>query len=115
GHGELRAQRDRLLRLDEDALLAQRVADARAPLQVARAPSELAVARLEDVDAVATALFRRIAGDVRRAHELRDALALAVDRHEADADAGLEQAVAPAEAEAGHHLAQLLRDLARLG
>ena len=38
-----------------------------------------------------------------------------IDRHEADADAGLEQAVAPAEAEAGDHLAQLLRDLARLG
>src|ERR1043165_3890768 len=114
-HRELGAQRDRLLHLDEDPFLAQGVADAGAPLQVAGAPAELAVARLEDVDAVAAALLRRVAGDIGRAHELRDALALAVDRHETDADAGLEQAVAPAEAEARDDLAQLLGNLARLG
>src|SRR5262249_46331830 len=114
-HRELGAQRDRLLHLDEDAFLAQGVADAGAPLEVAGAPAELAVALLEDVDPVAAAFLRRVAGDVGRAHELRDALALAVDRPRADADAGLERAVAPAEAEAGAPLPQLLGDLARLG
>ena len=63
-----------------------------------------------DVDAVAAAVLRRVAGDVRGAHDGRDVLGVALDLHDADARADGQRRRAPHEAVVADGLAHALRD-----
>src|SRR5690606_31489883 len=92
-------------------LLLARAIDPRDPLHLLMALGRVAL--LVDVDAIAAEILRDVARDVGRAHDAADVLGICVDRHDADADADLQRAVPPYEAEARNRLAQLVRDVDR--
>src|SRR5690606_39838773 len=85
-----------------EPLLFSRAVDPRDPLHLLMALGRVAL--LVDVDAVAAVILRDVASHVRRAHHAADVLRARVDRHDAEADADLQRAVAPHEAEARDRL-----------
>src|SRR5436305_478281 len=83
-------------------------------LLIAVALGDQRVVDLVLVDAVAAAVLGDVAGGVGGGEHVRQVAAVAVDGHEADRDAHLEDLVAPAEAELAHGAPHLLSDLPRV-
>ncbi len=70
--------------------------------------------RVVNVNAVTTAVFRRVTGDIGSAHHRRDVLRAAIDLDDTDARAHRERTRAPYEAVVADRLTRALRDARRL-
>jgi hypothetical protein len=101
---------DDVLAVEDQPVFGEGLGDAVHVLHFAAAPRELEIALLVDVDAVASEVLRRVAGDVGRAQHHAHAATGGADTDGADAHARLEGLVRPDEAEVAHGAAQLLGD-----
>ena len=102
------------MNVKHEAVIVQRLGDARGPGHVAAALADGAVAFVPDVHAVAAASLGGIAGGVRRLDDGGQVARVAVDLHEADAGADAEAPAVVLEAEGVHALVDLLRHAQRL-
>ncbi len=104
GHDRLKEQLE--------AILFRGPCDTCHPMHLAMAMR--AAARFVDMNAIAPFIFRRITGDVGRAHDIRNAFGVRFDLHHTDACAHGQGARAPHETIVANRLADAFRDPGRL-
>ena len=105
------AQRQDGLRVEPEAVVAERIAQLADHHDVGVAPDDALIGILEYLDAIAAAVLGRFAGDLRGRQRVRQRIVRAADRRDAEADRHLEGALAGARHDGGRGGADPLGDL----
>ena len=103
-------QRHDGLKQEVQSTFLHRGADFGNPVHFAASLGHLRVARFVKVNPVASAVFGRIAGDVRSTHQFGGGTRVPVDRYNTDTDADFEAAVRVEKTEIAHRATYVFRN-----